>query len=381
MNPNDDASESSKLSIVCLIHSLAGGGAERVMAGLTSRLAARGHLVTLVTFDDGQSDRHAVAPNVARVYLNLTADALGWFGKYRQVRRRHRALAAAVRRSNPDVVLSFCDRTNVDALMALRKNSVPVVVCERSEPARQSLGTFWNTLRRQNYRRAATVVALTDTAAEFLRSFSTRVCVIPSGIDPPTILSDRSVAAEQKHIIGAGRLEVEKGFDRLIEAFAIATDKSPKWKLTIYGDGSLRDSLERMAVELQIDQRVSFPGWTTPLQPRLAQATIFCLSSRYEGFPSVLLEAMAMGVPSISVDCESGPRQIIAHGLNGLLVEPSVQGIAEALKRWIKTPDHRETLGQAGREVLARYSFDAMVDQYEELLSLVVAERRQSRRP
>jgi glycosyltransferase involved in cell wall biosynthesis len=220
------------------------------------------------------------------------------------------------------------------------------------------------------------VVALTDRAAEHLRSFSSRVCVIPSGIDPPQQLSDRSVAAENKRIVGAGRLEAEKGFDRLVEAFAHATATSPGWKLVIYGEGSLRQALQDRCAALGIDRRVEFPGWVSPLQPELAKATIFCLSSRYEGFPSVLLEAMSMGVPAISVDCESGPRKIIDHGLNGLLVEPTASGLADGLARWIRDADHRETLAKAGRNVLQRYSFDAMTDQYEALLNRVVEERR-----
>ncbi len=376
MIPHDDAAELPKLSIVCWIHSLAGGGAERVMAGLASRLSRRGHEVVLATFDDGQADRHAVDADVRRVYLKLSPDASGLIGKLRQVRLRQRRIAEVVRDLRPDVVLSFCDRTNIDVLMALRKVSVPVIVCERSEPARQSLGKFWNTMRRRSYRRAATVVALTDRAAEHLRSFSSRVCVIPSGIDPPQLLSDRSAATKNKCIVGAGRLEIEKGFDRLVEAFAQATATSPEWKLVIFGEGSLRQALQDQCVALGIDRRVEFPGWVSPLQPELAKATLFCLSSRYEGFPSVLLEAMSMGVPAISVDCESGPRQIIEHGLNGLLVEPSATGLANGLARWIRDAEHRETLAEAGRNVFQRYSFDAMTDQFENLLQLVVEERR-----
>lgn len=369
----NSSDEHSRLSIVCLIHSLCGGGAERVMAGLASRLSRRGHQVTLLTFDSADNDRHTVDPTVTRLSLGSSTHASGWLGKWTRVRDRQRRIAAAIDQANPDVLLSFCDRNNIDALMALKRSSLPVVVCERSEPAQQTLGWLWETLRRRVYRRADAVVALTDTAARTLQAFSRRVCVIPSAIEAHEAVSDRSAASERHLIVAAGRLEHEKGFDRLIEAFAIATDKTPEWKLVIYGEGSLRKTLIEQTKSLQIEQRVSFPGWITPLQPQLARATIFCLASRYEGFPSVVMESMSLGVPTLSVDCESGPRQIIEDEKNGLLVRSSVEGLARGIQRWIQNPEERESMAMQGRSVAARFDFETMVDRYERLLRSVVA--------
>jgi glycosyltransferase involved in cell wall biosynthesis len=266
------------------------------------------------------------------------------------------------------VVLSFCDRTNIDVLLACNRASLPLVISERSDPARQSLGPFWDSVRRRVYRRASAVIALTETAAKHLRPFSRSVHVVHSAIDAPPLLSNREQASRRKVIVGAGRLEQEKGFDRLLKAFAKATDDAPDWQLVIYGEGSQHKQLVRQASILGIQDRVDFPGWVRPLAEPLSEATLFCLSSRYEGFPSVLLEAMSMGVPVISVDCESGPRVIVDHGRNGLLVDPSVDGLAEGMTRLIKDRAERERLGREGKSVVEQFKWETMVDRYEAIL-------------
>ena len=362
----------TRLSIACLIHSLDGGGAERVMAGLASRLSLRGHRVTLITFDDGQQDRHAIDESVQRVTLNLSSDAKAAFAKVNQIRRRHRAIARAIRDLAPDVVLSFCDRTNIDVLSAVGGQSTPIVISERSDPARQSLGPFWNAIRKRVYRRASTVIALTEPSAVYLREFSDPVHVIHSAIESPRITSVRDQASAQKVIAGAGRLEHEKGFDRLVSAFATATADDAAWRLVIYGDGSQRQRLVSQTRMLGVQDRVDFPGWVRPLAEPLSQSTLFCLPSRYEGFPSVLLEAMSMGVPSISVDCESGPRVIVDHELNGLLVESSIEGLAAGMSRLVENAEEREKLGRAGKSVVEQFSWEKMVDRYEAILRDVV---------
>ncbi len=352
------------------------------MSALASRLAIRGHVVTLVTLDNGQNDRHQVADSVARRPLDLMRESHGLTAKLLNTRRRMIAIRKAIQDARPDVVLSFCDRTNILVLLALARRPEPVVVCERSDPAEQQLGTFWEYQRKRTYRRAARVVALTGTAASKLQDLSaTPVVVIPSAVDPPPCCSDRDAAVRRSRIIGIGRLEHEKGFDRLIQAFAIATARSPAWTLRILGEGSQREALHRLAQDLNVRDRVSLPGWVQPVWNEIAEATLFVLPSRYEGFPSALLEAMAVGVPCIAVDCESGPRAIIHHESDGLLVEATVSGLAEGIRRMIDEPTGREQMAERGKSVVERFGWDAMVDAYEQLLKEVVSQPAAGHRP
>lgn len=357
------------MKIACIIHSLDGGGAERVMAGLASRLARRNHEVTLVTLDDGGQDRHTLDPLVARRNLDLMGQSHGLIEKISRTRERIAAVRCAVNEWLPDVVLSFCDRTNILALQALASGKLPVVIAERSDPSRQNLGPFWEFQRRRTYRHAARIIALTDTAATTLSPLSqNRVVVIPSAVDSPPCYSDRAAAAVRQTIVGVGRLEPEKGFDRLLRAFAAATAETIDWQLRILGEGSQRAALQRMSADLGIERRVEFPGWLTPIWDEIAAATFFALSSRHEGFPSALLEAMAVGVPSLAVDCDSGPRAILSHEVDGLLAEDSERGLQLAIERMIAAPDERERWGVAGRAVVDRFGWDAMVDAYERVL-------------
>ena len=368
MTAINDGVEPRSLTICCVIHSLNGGVAERVMAGLVTGLAERGHDVTLVTYDDAKNDRHRVGAEVIRRPLSLSTQSTGVVARLNQIRKRVTAIKTQVTDQRADVVLSFCDRNNIDVLLAMSGTGIPVVVCERSDPRQQSMGWFWNRVRRHIYRRAASVVALTETSGDYLRRFSSRVTVIPSAVKAPSIVSNRDAAIGARAIVGAGRLESEKGFDRLVTAFARATADDDSWRLIIYGDGSLRKQLIDQAVALGIRDRFELPGWTKPLDQPLSQATFFCLSSRYEGFPSVLLESMSMGVPSVSVDCESGPRAIVEHGRNGLLVDPTTEGLTEGIVRLIQNPGDREKLGRAGMEVAELFSWPKMIDRYEKLL-------------
>ncbi len=346
------------------------------MAGLVSRLCQRDHRVTLITLDDGDADRHCVDGGVKRVALNLMRSSRGIWQKLANNKERLNAISQTVGSERPDVTLSFCDRTNISTLLATRRLGIPVVVSERSDPIKHRLNYWWHLARRRAYPLASRVVALTDTAAKHLQPMSRRpVVVIPSAVDFPDIVSDRDTASAERCVIGVGRLEYEKGFDRLIRAFDIATTKNPDWNLRIVGEGSMRDELEEIVRDLKLKSRVSLPGWINPIWPEVAAATVFALPSRYEGFPSALLEAMAAGVPSIAVDCESGPRAIIRHQKNGILVRNSVEELATGINRLINEDELRETIGQTGREVIQKFSWDKMVDAYETLLSEVAGRK------
>ena len=372
------------MRIACLIHSLNGGGAERVMAGLASHLAKRDHEVTLVTLDDAKQDRHEVDDAVRRIPLNVMSDGkphgVSLFRKLTRIfdiRHRVHAIHDALLEIQPDVVLSFCDRTNVLAGLAVRKmqssKALPLVVCERSDPAMQTLPLGWRLLRRWSYPNASCIATQTASAASYFSaggpaSFGVPVAVIGSAVNEPPVTRNATVATRHKIILGVGRLSHEKGFDRLIEAFAFVANKHPDWRLRILGEGHERDSLTEQVKRHQLTERVEFPGWIRSIGDELGSATMFVLPSRYEGFPSALLEAMATGVPSIALDCQVGSKEIIENAANGLIVGHSPREIADAILTLVEDEDMRERLGVAGRDVVDRFSWKAMTDQFDALL-------------
>lgn len=352
-----------------------------MMAGLASRLADRGHAVTLITLDDGGADRHAVDERVHRVFLDVMSESRTLRQRIVASRRRQSAIGDVIDETNPDVILSFCDRINLLVLAALRglgwwdrrkhrsREAPPVVVAERTDPKQQSLGPPGDWLRRRLYRSAYAVIALTDASASYLRSLGCgNVRVIPSAVDRPPLLSNRSVAEANRRFVGVGRLEPEKGFDRLLDAFARVVRVHPDWQLRIVGEGRQARALKLRAKELRIGGEVSFPGWVSPIWDELAAATVFVLPSRYEGFPSALLEAMAVGVPSVAMDCESGPRAIIDDRRNGLLAENTSDALAATMKQMIDDAALRESLGVTAQRVVEQFGWEPMVDAYERTL-------------
>ncbi|GAB5516556.1 glycosyltransferase [Rhodopirellula baltica] len=371
-----------KMKIACVIHSLDGGGAERVMAGLASRLADREHSVTLITLDDGKHDRHEVDPRVSR----LSIDVLSTPGNTVSLLSRTLRLRSTIASGNFDVVLSFCDATNWLTLLATRGLGVPVVVSERSDPKHQSLGRAREFLRRQLYPKAYLVVCLSDDVAATLQS-QTRchTLVIPSAIEVPkefrTSLkpsTERQTDPGQAtcHLVAVGRLEREKGFDRLIRSLGDLPEDAPNWELTIHGEGSQRGHLESLSSELNLASRVKFPGWTRPIWPVYQSADWFVLPSRYEGFPSALLEAMACSTAVLTVDAGGAVREVIDHGRNGWLVTNDETALRDGLLHCLTSTELRERLAAQAGEVTDRYGWPAMVDAYEACLQDACKQQR-----
>ena len=171
--------------------------------------------------------------------------------------------------------------------------------------------------RCDRLRNADSVVAQTKAAAEWMNEkFGLRCDVIPNALRelaPP-------VAPRKKTIVCVGRLDEHKGHDTLIRAFDIIRKTHREWRFVIVGDGSMRKSLEALCIELNIRGFVDFPGVSSIVEAWMESAGIFVLPSRFEGFPNVLIEAMAMGAAVISADCPHGPSEIIADNQDGRLV-------------------------------------------------------------
>jgi GalNAc-alpha-(1->4)-GalNAc-alpha-(1->3)-diNAcBac-PP-undecaprenol alpha-1,4-N-acetyl-D-galactosaminyltransferase len=179
----------------------------------------------------------------------------------------------------------------------------------------------------------------------------------------------RDVACGRRTVLSVGRMSREKGFDLFLRAFALCAQRHEQWDLRIVGDGPERCWLSTLAEDLHISHRTHVDGPTRSPFTALQEADLFILPSRREGFPNVLLEAMACGLPVISFDCPSGPSEIISHGQNGLLVPAGdVQGLAAAMDRLMSSDSQRRQLAVNAVEVADRYRPERIFGMWDSLL-------------
>jgi glycosyltransferase involved in cell wall biosynthesis len=357
--------------LTLVISSLGSGGAERVMGLLAGHWAGQGLDVTLITLSSRSTDFFPLDERVQRIDLDLLKASAGPSDALHNNWNRFSSLRSAIRESKPDAVLSFTDATNVLVLLATRGLGVRVVVSERIDPRYHRIGRGWELLRKLTYRHADTLVVQTEAVRAWgeqmvrpgrVAVISNPVLVKPShGEAPPN--RSRTIAA-------MGRLDPQKGFDLLVQAFAQVAAGFPEWALVIYGEGAERGRLEHLVREYKLGNRVRFPGRTTKPHDELSQAQVFVLSSRYEGFPNALLEAMACGCAVVSFDCPSGPGELIQHGVNGILVPPGdVEALADALRKMCSHESFCRGLGAEATKVSERFSMERISDEWMRVLT------------
>lgn len=219
---------------------------------------------------------------------------------------------------------------------------------------------------------AFVVLTEADAADYRERHPSARVEVIRNAVSWPP--AERRGNHDQKVIVAAGRLTRVKGFERLIEAWGMLAAEFPEWTLRIYGVGELREEL--LAQAAAVGGRIELPGYTDDMPGVLAAAGAFVMSSRLEGFPMSLLEALAEGTPLISFDCPRGPGEIVRSGRNGFLVpDGDIAELAVALRRVMRDPVLREQLGRQAHQDAQEYTIEKITHDWTGLMDELAAKR------
>lgn len=361
------------MKLMLAIGSLRAGGAERVMSSLADEFARRGHEVALVTLSDPREDFFKLSPAVRRVSIGLEGASSGLVSAVVQNWRRIIALRRALGAYRPDVAVSFLTTMNVLVSLASRGMPHALLLSERVDPTQHSVGRAWDWMRLHEYRRAAALVVQTESVARWfqdaLGSAARPVVVIPNPL-APVALGAVSCArsGDAPYVLGVGRLEEQKGFDILIDAFALACPPGTRPELRIAGTGSLRSTLEQRAYARGVADRVRFIGQSSETAALMRGASAFVLSSRFEGFPNALLEAMACGAPCIAADCPSGPRELLGVDEGGLLVPVGdVERLAAAIRRVLADPELSARLSATGRRMAQAYSLPVVAERWEKL--------------
>ncbi len=361
------------------------GGVQRVTHNLATLLHERGHRVTVVGI------QHALEPHDYgdRPYRWLTLNeekepalpgATGVKARLDpRVRaaqeRHHRARQAAVDRLS--ALFAEADDGVVVCMQVWSMNWVgPAdtdhlhVIGMSHESFDATLGsTRWERVQ-QWYRDVDLLLLLTEhDAARFELEGFNNVGVMHNSLSYyPETASDLTAPV----VVAAGRLAPEKGYDRLVDAFARVADRHPEWQLRIYGTGPLRPALAKQVERSGLSGRVELPGLADDIEQALLASSVFALSSIHEGLPMALAEGMACGLACVAFDCAPGVREMVTDGVDGLVVPPrNVAALAEGLDRLMGDEALRRSFGTAARASITRFAPDQVLAQWEAVFALV----------
>lgn len=408
-----------KKHIVMYIGSLNKGGAERVMCNLAEFFHGKGYKVTLATTylsDDEYELPHAAwkvlskeEDNAVKVLnpdeeiryvdlkggeplgINRVFTALMPYEKGSRIQNFHRRIEKLTNtweKIKPDLILSFLGKNNVMAIQSAAGLGIPVVVSVRATPSEEYASFGLKLAMNLLFPSAAGVVVQTNGAMNYFKPSIRKKCrVLPNAVNGEFVAHDVVPFDKRKKVIvSVGRLDENKNQKLIINAFSFLVKKHPEYRLMIYGDGPLRDLLTKLCGRLEIldetgkgaNGKVTFMGSVDRIADRISEAEFFVLSSKTEGMPNALIEAMSLGLCCISTDCPcGGPLDLITNGKNGLLIPMDsdvtmAANIFHALERLADDPVAARTMGGNALEVREKYNPDAVNDMwlkyFEELM-------------
>ena len=359
------------MRILMFIPALNAGGAERVMVTLANYFAEGGHDVLIQTLNTNESF-YAVSDKakIAGMEYSFSSNPLiRMFQIPRIETKRCNAFTKVVLEYQPDVVLSFLCTTNVLALLARNRINTPIVISERNDPLVGS--KIIKKLCARLYPKANLIVCQGNKVASYYQRIHGKCEVIANPLTPQAVGEFKSIRT--KEIVTVGRLIPQKNHKLLIHAFAKIYQNHPDFSLRIVGEGPLKSELEELVSSLKLHEVVSIQANIKNVMTVVNDAACFVLSSDYEGFPNVLLEAMASGMPVVSTDFDTGiARDLITDGKNGYVVPiGDAETMAAAIDRIISSEDCQLQMGLENIKLKDEYSEDLICSRWEKALSKV----------
>lgn len=359
------------MKICFLIPSLVGGGAERILSYIANFWTKKGYQITIISFDHPKQEPfYELEPSIRLVRLNLGPETR-FFQKITTSWQQITEVRRQLKIQKPEVVVAFLDTAIFVALIATRFLPVKVVVSERNNPYRNSTNPLRQRINNQLYFLADRIILQTRQIADtFPDSLQSKIQVIPNPVLPPSVqIKDYEEQQAFKTMVAIGRLAHQKGFDLLIHAFASLASKYSDWRLHIVGTGKELPTLQQLCVDLSVKERVVFLGQVKDIDSILYNSSFFVLSSRFEGFPNALCEAMAVGLPVIATRCPFGPEEIIQQEYDGILVPTEdSQQLSNAMHTLITDQTKYTILGTHAKEVVQRFSIDRVMQQWEAVI-------------
>ena len=351
-------------------------------------LVGRGHQVVALSYEQGDHPfAFALSPSVERIDLNVRFFPLyqmsiikRFFISFMKRKALQKALKEFFFEHKPDLIICTSYTPFVIRMLAklCPSLSIPFVVEShvscfsnsmaykyRRHPILHFLATIFDKWMLGVVSHASLLIALTKGDATEWRRYTDKLLVIPNPLTfyPTSILSHDHC---RHRILCVGRLHEQKGFDMLVDAFAMIAHQCPEWHVDIIGEGSEKTMLEEKISNCLLKDKITLRPLTDSISDEYQQSDFFVLSSRYEGFCLVLVEAMSCGIPCVAFKCKYGPEDIIENGVDGLLVEDgNIKALSEKLLWMITHEKERLEMGIRARLSVVRYKKENVMKEWE----------------
>ena len=351
------------------------GGAERVLADITSGLADKGHDISLLTFDrPGGTSFYPLHAKIRRICLGIGNTHQK--STVTQMCARMKALRNTVKAEHPDVIVALMHSMFVPMSLALAGTGIPVIASEHIVPEHYKTRRFeFLLLLVSSFFLKYMAVLSENIKTSYPRFLHKKMVAIANPVHEVDTLADPAGEKDARNIIlNVGRLDLQKDQKTLIKAFAKLAPDYPDWDVRIMGDGVLRNDLERLVNECGLEDRIFLAGSTPYIALEYQKAHIFALPSAYESFGLATAEAMAHGLPAIGFASCPGTNELIVDGENGLLVEGDdrIQAFSVALEKMMASPDLRLMLGKKAQQSVKPFHPESIVEKWNDLVKSLV---------
>ena len=357
------------MNISLLIGGLSGGGAERVCCNLANYLVEKKHVVTIITMSE-DSPSYFLNKKVRRFPLLLETERVN--AVFDNIKRIAKFIMY-MKHTDSDIILSMLPITMLMSLIFSPLTSAKIVIAERNSPWRMNRLIQWLINRLANI--ADAWFFQTNEVKEWYGKYTTKTrhFVIPNAINTDVIKGPYD-GERRKAVVNVGRLNEQKNQLLLIESFSQVLTKHPNFTLEIYGEGPEKSKLEKRISDLKLEGNIKLKGFTHNVVEQIRDAYCFVLSSDYEGMPNALMEAMALGVPCISTNCDGGGAHfLIKDGVNGLLVPPKNSLLlASAINKLIENTQLASEMGMNALKIKNKLSAQVIYDKWEKCLCEII---------
>ena len=348
--------------IIFITGSMGKGGAERVISILSKHYDKKGWSVSIIMLLHNKIE-YRLPSHVNVVNLSEKNGIKRDFIKVIKNTRNY------IAKQKPDVIVAFMAQNILLAHFAIKKMNIPFIVSERIDPAEVKRNIIFKYLLNKIYKTASVVIFQTKRAQSYFnKAIQGNSCVIGN---PISISCQKNKTSKHK-IVSVGRMTKQKNQKMLISVFKRIHDRHPNYELVIYGEGPLREELHAKIKELNLDNCVSLPGISNNIHEDIADAEIFVLPSNYEGLSNALMEAMLMGLPSISTNC-AGSDEIIDNYKNGLLVPIGDENeMFNAIEKLINDKNLRKIISKNAIKSMERYKEENIAEMWDNIINTIL---------